>query len=174
MNIKSTNFLNEIKYIFDSCVSYEMLESLSKFVTNTEGKIIILGNGGSNAVASHIAEDYSKALRKPTLSFSDAARLTCYANDYGYEEAFKYFLIDFADKKDLIILISSSGNSENIINCAEHCIENNLSFISMTGFSENNKLKNISKEHALLNIWVNSTNYGVVEISHEAILHSII
>ncbi len=171
--MKSVNFLNNLKNAIDS-ISHVTLDNLSSYIVETKGKIIILGNGGSNAIASHIAEDYSKALKKPSLSFSDAAKLTCYANDYGYEHAFKYFLIDFAEKNDLVILISSSGNSQNIINCAIYCIENAIPFISLTGFSQTNNLKNISDKYALLNIWVDSSDYGVVELTHETILHSLI
>ena len=73
-----------------------------------------------------------------------------------------------------MILISSSGNSKNIVTCAQYCIETAIPFISLTGFSETNTVKTLSEKYALLNIWVNSNNYGVVELTHEAILHSII
>lgn len=171
--MKPVDFLHSLKQSFDS-IDPKILETLSDTIINAKGKIIILGNGGSNAIASHIAEDYSKALGKPTLSFSDSARLTCYANDYGYDQAFKYFLKDFAERQGLVILISSSGNSKNIVTCAQYCIENAIPFISLTGFSETNTLKTLSEKYALFNIWINSNNYGVVELTHEAILHSII
>lgn len=147
------------------------LNRLRDLVLNAKGTIIILGNGGSNALASHIAEDYTKALKKNAISFSDAARLTCYANDYGYENAFRQFLSEFSDKDSLVILISSSGNSENILNCAKYCIKNNVKFITLSGFNKNNKLKKLSKK-AELDFWVNSENYGIVELTHETILHS--
>lgn len=171
--MKPIEFLNNFKKVIDE-INLDTLDNFSKIIKNTKGKIIILGNGGSNAIAAHIAEDYSKALKKPTLSFSDSPRITCYANDYGYDDAFKYFLVDFAQRNDLIILISSSGNSKNIVNCATYCIENAIPFITLTGFSRTNTLKNISDKYALLNIWVNSENYGIVELSHETFLHSII
>jgi D-sedoheptulose 7-phosphate isomerase len=147
------------------------LNRLRDLVLNAKRTIIILGNGGSNALASHIAEDYTKALKKNAISFSDAARLTCYANDYGYENAFRQFLSEFSDKDSLVILISSSGNSENILNCAKYCIKNNVKFITLSGFNKNNKLKKLSKK-AELDFWVNSENYGIVELTHETILHS--
>ena len=78
-------------------------------------KIIIMGNGGSNAIASHISVDYTKWLKIPTLSFSDGPMLTAYINDFGIEEAYKQFLINFSTPDTFIILISSSGNSMNIV-----------------------------------------------------------
>jgi len=165
-------FLNNLK-IQLSNIDVSKLETFKKLVLDSKGTILILGNGGSNAIASHIAEDYTKALKKPAISFSDAARLTCYSNDYGYENAFKQFLKEFSDKHSLIILISSSGNSANIIKCAEYCKDNNIKFVIFSGFNKENKLQTFSKE-AELNFWIDSTNYGVVECIHEIILHSII
>lgn len=169
----SSTFLKSIRDAIDS-IKLNQVYDLSDIVMNTKGKIIILGNGGSNAIASHIAEDYTKALKKPTLCFSDAPRLTCYANDYGYDNAFKQYLVEFAEQNGLVILISSSGNSANIVNCANYCIEQSIPFISLTGFSENNKLKNLSTNKALINFWIDNSNYGVVECVHEIFLHSII
>lgn len=155
-------------------ISPEDIFTLQKTIQSTDGKILILGNGGSNAISSHIAEDYTKVLKKPSMSFSDGPRLTCYANDYGYENAFKHFLMEFSDKQGLVILISSSGNSKNILNCADYCIENKLKFLSLSGFSPNNRLRSISTDKAILNIWVDSSDYGIVELVHETILHSIV
>jgi D-sedoheptulose 7-phosphate isomerase len=154
-------------------IKLEKLNILKNLITNSTGTITILGNGGSNAIASHIAEDYTKALKKISTSFSDGPRLTCYANDYGYENAFKQFLFEFSDKNGLVILISSSGNSKNILNCAQYCVDNQLKFIILSGFEPNNKLRNYS-DKAELDFWVDSKDYGIVECAHEIILHSII
>jgi len=138
-------------------------------------KVIILGNGGSNAISSHIAEDYAKNLKLQTFSFSDAARLTCYINDYGMAEAYVEFIKDYADSNTLIILISSSGNSDNIINAALHCINNNYNIITLTGFKQDNKVNNMVEKYGnALSFYVPSTDYGVVELTHEFILHSVV
>jgi len=151
----------------------DKLNSLKTIINNTS-EIIILGNGGSNAISSHIAEDYTKALGKRAICFSDAARLTCYANDYGYENAFEQFLKEFSSNSTLVILISSSGNSKNILKCAEYCKYNKIKFIILTGFNKDNKLKNNYEQHSLLSFWVDSNDYGIVECIHEIILHSVI
>ena len=142
-----------------------------KLLVDRFNKIILIGNGGSNAISSHIAIDYTKFLDKQALSFSDAPRLTAYINDYGRDEAYKQFIKEFADSDTLIILISSSGNSMNIINAAKYCEVNMLTYAALSGFQEDNKLNNMN---ANFKYWVNAKSYGVVEIAHETLLHSIV
>ena len=148
----------------------EDLEKLKDIILSKE-KIIILGNGGSNAISSHISQDYTKALGKKALSFSDASRLTCYINDYGMENAYSKFIEHFAESETLIILISSSGNSDNIVNAANYCIGKH-DIITLSGFNKKNKLNSYS-DKSLLSFWVDSAEYGIVEIMHEIILHSL-
>lgn len=149
------------------------IELLKEYVNNASD-IIILGNGGSNAISCHIAEDYTKMLNKKTLCFGDSARMSCYANDYGWDNAYKMFLEHFVSKNTLVILISSSGNSSNIIKSAEYCRDNKINMITMSGFSESNKLKLEFEKNSLLHFWVNNNDYGIIECLHELILHSII
>jgi D-sedoheptulose 7-phosphate isomerase len=135
--------------------------------------VILLGNGGSNAVALHLAEDYSKVLKKRAVAFGDGPRLTCYFNDYGVDQAYVEFLKTFSTPRTLHILISSSGESQNIINCAKYCKEQGRDMVLLSGFKEKNKLRKFSP-HAKLEYWVDSSDYGVVEIAHETYLHAII
>ena len=72
------------------------LDYLKKIILQNTTEIIILGNGGSNAISAHMAEDYTKALKKRGIAFTDGARLTCYANDYGYENSFSQYLSEFS------------------------------------------------------------------------------
>jgi len=149
------------------------IDKLLNLVYSSE-LIILLGNGGSNSICSHLAQDYTKMLGRRSISFSDPSRLTCYINDFGAGKAYRQFVKDFADKNSLVILISSSGNSQNIINCAEYCSKNHLNFITLSGFNKNNKLRTKYKNLSLLDIWVESEDYGVVECAHQAFLHTII
>ena len=135
--------------------------------------IILIGNGGSNALCSHIAEDYSKFLNKRTLTFSDAARLTCYINDYGIEQAYVQFLKEYALEKTLAILVSSSGESLNVVNCAKYCRDKKIDMLLFSGFNNDNHLRQFAP-YAKMEYWVDSKDYGVVEISHEVLLHSVI
>lgn len=153
---------------------YTLFDELQAAV-DCHKNIIILGNGGSSAIASHISQDYTKKLKKRSFTFSDASRLTCYTNDYGYDKAYLQFLKEFVtDEPTLIILISSSGNSENILNCAKWAAsQDNVRTITLTGFKEDNKLKNMHLSNRLVNFWVDSDNYGIVECVHMSFLHMV-
>jgi len=165
--------MNKDKLITEINLAYDKTEVLKQIISKHD-KIIILGNGGSQAVASHISQDYSKKLGKKSFTFSDPSRLTCYINDYGMENANKEFLKQFADQDTLVILISSSGNSINMLNSAQFCSEQKINFICLTGFQEENKLKTISSDYKLFDMWVNSSDYGIVECVHQIYLHSIL
>jgi D-sedoheptulose 7-phosphate isomerase len=143
-----------------------------KNLIDSHQEIIILGNGGSNSIASHISQDYTKQLKKRAFTFSDPSRLTCYINDYGMDQAYSRFLQEFSNHSSLVILISSSGESKNIINCAEFCKNNKINFIIFTGFKQTNSLRQIYSKDSLLDLWVNSTSYGVVECLHQVFLHT--
>lgn len=154
-------------------IRQEDVLALSDLLKNRD-LILLIGNGGSNAICSHLAQDYTKALGKRALSFSDASRLTCYINDYGREEAYAKFVEQFSTKQSLCILISSSGNSENILRTAQHCTENSIDFIILSGFDENNKLRSQFSKHAKLSYYVKSYDYGIVENLHSIFLHAVI
>jgi len=160
--------LDKLKSLFPE-ISKKRKE-LNEWVS-THHKIILIGNGGSNAISSHISVDYTKCLGKKAFSFSDASLLTAYINDYGKDEAYKRFLIDFADSSTFVILISSSGNSMNIVNAAYYCEDNNIPFAALSGFQKNNKLNNTE---ANFKFHVDFDSYGVVELAHEILLHSIV
>lgn len=149
------------------------LVKLEKVILNNSD-LIILGNGGSNAISCHIAQDYTKKLGKRALCFGDSSRMSCYANDYGWDDAYAKFIEDFRFPWSVVILISSSGNSQNILNAAELCKEKGIPFIILSGFDQDNKLRTRYKEHALIDFYVNSHDYGIVECLHELILHSIL
>tara|TARA_R110000796_G_scaffold933_1_gene3598 strand:+ start:2889 stop:3386 length:498 start_codon:yes stop_codon:yes gene_type:complete len=148
-------------------------EDLTKTLSNFN-KIIILGNGGSSSIASHITQDYTKKLKKISFTFSDPSRLTCYANDYGYENSYRQFLSEFATNDTLVVLISSSGNSLNILNCAEWCEINEISTITLTGFSCDNSLKTKDMKKRIINYHVSSEDYGIVECVHTIFLHMVV
>ena len=149
------------------------LNTLRDLVMNAS-QIIMIGNGGSNSICSHISQDYTKQLGKKAFTFSDPSRLTCYINDYGIEDAYSHFIAEFADDNTLVILISSSGNSPNIVNSVRTCVGNNIRFITLTGFDSDNQVRRVGREHTLLDVWVDSHDYGVVECAHQVFLHTIV
>lgn len=161
---------------FKNCVNTftESDQQYYKKIIDCHRNIIILGNGGSNAVASHIAQDYTKMLGKRAISFTDPSMLTCYANDYGYENAFKMFLEHFLQPDTLVITISSSGKSPNILNATEYALASKSDVITMSGFNEDNPLRSLYGNKSLMHFYVPSKDYGIVELTHNLILHSVI
>jgi D-sedoheptulose 7-phosphate isomerase len=141
-----------------------------KNVRNTGKKIIVVGNGGSAAMASHVAVDLTKAAGCRAITFNEADLLTCFANDYGYENWVEKALNFYADKGDVVILISSSGTSKNIVNGAKWATKNGLSVITLSGFNSDNPLKNIGD----INLWVDSKGYNIIEMAHHIWLVSIV
>ena len=139
----------------------------------THNRIIILGNGGSNSVASHISQDYMKFHNKRVSILSDPSMITMLTNDFGYDWAYQKFLEYYVEIDTLVIIMSSGGESENMINCLNWCEENKVSYGVLTGFSENNTIRKNAK-NSLWNYHINSDSYGVVECVHQIFLHGVV
>lgn len=165
--------LKELLTNVTRCINEIDTEQLNKgmdIIRATKGKSLIIGNGGSNAISSHMAEDYSKNY-KAMLGFSDAPFITCFANDFGWENVYVEWLKRFADQgRDSVILISSSGASKNVIKCAEWASEHNFPLITLSGFNPENPLRNFGD----VKFYVNSKSYKDVEITHLTILHTML
>ena len=141
-----------------------------KHCNNNNGKVIVVGNGGSASISSHVAVDFTKACGLRSVNFNEPNLLTCFANDYGYENWVSEALKAYSDPNDLVILISSSGKSQNMLNAADYCIETGLKLITFSGFSS----KNCLKSKGLINFWVDSNSYNFVEMAHHLWLVSIV
>ena len=139
----------------------------------THNRIIILGNGGSNSVASHISQDYMKFHNKKVSILSDPSMITMLTNDFGYDWSYQKFLEYYVEIDTLVIIMSSGGESENMINCLNWCEENKVSYGVLTGFSENNTIRKNAK-NSLWNYYINSDSYGVVECIHQIFLHGVV
>lgn len=137
--------------------------------TYKKNKIIIFGNGGSSTIASHFTIDIIKNTKLECINFNDPAIITCFSNDYGYEKWITKALKIYSKKSDVLILISSSGNSKNMINAANFAKKNKLNLITFTGFKKDNKLNGRGK----INFWVDSLNYNHIENIHQIILLTI-
>ena len=134
------------------------------------GKVIIVGNGGSAGIANHATVDLTKVAGYRAVNFNESSTITCLANDYGYENWVKMAIKFYADKNDIVILLSSSGKSKNIINAAKMTKKMGINLITFSGFSKNNQLKKLGD----LNFWTNSKHYNNIENSHQLWLLSII
>lgn len=131
-------------------------------------KLIFIGNGGSAAIASHMAIDYWKNGGIRATAFNDPALLTCLGNDYGYERVFEKPIEMLSQPGDLLIAISSSGRSPNILNGVKMAREKNCAIITLSGFKPDNPLRKMGD----LNFYVPSQAYGFVEMTHLAICHA--
>ena len=172
---ESDYFSNYFAHLHDKLQTVNAVEliqvaNLAKKAHGQKCKIIVVGNGGSAAMASHVTVDFTKAAGMRTINFNEADLLTCFANDYGYEHWVARAFEFYADEGDLAILISSSGLSPNILNGAKQAREMNLPLVTLSGFLENNPLRNMGD----VNLWVDSTTYNIVEMTHHVWLLAII
>lgn len=133
------------------------------------GSVYVIGNGGSAGVASHAVVDFVNVAKLRAFTLHEPALMTCMANDFGYENAFARMLAQMAKPGDVLIAISSSGNSKNIRNAAEQMKNSGGTVITLSGFAADNPLRTLGD----INIWLNSKNYGLVEIGHQFILHNL-
>ena len=106
-------------------------------------KIMIFGNGGSAAIASHVSVDLTKNAKVRCVNYNEADLITCFSNDYGYENWVSKALNFYADKNDLFVCISSSGKSKNILNGAKKAKKMGCRVVTFSGFKKNNPLKKI-------------------------------
>ena len=130
----------------------------------------VFGNGAGAAISSHFTSDLAKTLKIKAFSFDNSAHITCFANDYKFDNWISNTLNVFINKQDLVILLSASGNSKNIINAAKFLKNKKINFYSLTGFKKNNKLNSISKKK----FWINSSSYNHIEVVQSMILLSSI
>ena len=131
------------------------------------GKVISLGNGGSAAIASHLHNDLSASAGIKALAFTDAPLLTALANDYGYASVFTRPLELWAERGDLVVAVSSSGRSENILAAVRLAKKKGLEAVTLTGFDPDNPLRGLGG----VNFWADSHDYGLVETAHQALAH---
>ena len=149
-------------------------QSLLHEVTQAS-KVIIIGNGGSNSIASHIAVDYRKFLNKRVDVLTDTSMLSMLVNDYDTHEEYAKFIEMNYEEGMLVILISSSGNSPNMVNALLKTMELGCNIVCLTGFDRNNKLNLAIQPYGRRLIYhVKSHSYGVVENAHQILLHSIV
>lgn len=148
-------------------------EALLRDVIVRDGTIFSCGNGGSSAIANHLVCDFGKGARTDTgfrprvqsLS-TNPEILTAIGNDMSYADTFSFQLEGFARTGDLLLSVSSSGDSENIVRAVQWAKDNGVATIAMTGFSGGR-----SAILADASLHVDSQNYGVVEDLHQSLMH---
>ena len=139
-------------------------------ITRGSNKVMFVGNGGSAGIAGHMAIDFSKNGGVRALTFNDASSLTCLGNDLGYEQVFAKQVEMLSTEGDVLIAISSSGESQNILNAVGVARERKCFVVTLSGFSKDNALRKMGD----VNFYVDAKAYGFVETSHQTILHAIL
>jgi D-sedoheptulose 7-phosphate isomerase len=130
-------------------------------------KVLLIGNGGSAAIVSHLHNDLTKAVGVRTLVFNEQPLLTALANDEGYATVFERPIAMWAEAGDLLIAVSSSGRSENILRGTQAALDAGARVITLSGFQSANPLRALGH----LNLYVPSSHYGLVEQAHSVLTH---
>jgi D-sedoheptulose 7-phosphate isomerase len=133
-------------------------------------KIMFVGNGGSAGICSHLAIDFSKNGGLRAMTFNDPSALTCLSNDLGYENVFAKQVEFHGRGGDLLVAISSSGTSPNILNAVKAARKINCKVVTFSGFTEDNNLRSVGN----INFFVRSKEYGFVEVAHLALCHAVL
>lgn len=147
--------------------SPEQLEALCAVLVGAGargGKIVLAGNGASAAIASHVAVDLTKVSGIRSVNFNEADLITCFANDYGYEQWMARAIAAYADPGDVAVIVSSSGKSANVLAAARQARDSGLRVVTLSGFEPDNPLRALGD----VNLWVNSRSYNVIEVTHQS------
>ena len=168
--IKYLNTYNSL--INDSAVIDNLVKIKSIFQNTSKegGKVILAGNGGSAAMASHVAVDITKNAGIRAVTFNEYDLITTLANDYGYENWITKAIELYHNPNDVVVLISASGQSLNVINAATKSKEFGLPVITFSGISPQNPLR----KKGDINLWVDSKIYNIVEMTHHIWLLAIV
>ena len=129
---------------------------------NNGGKLIFVGNGASASLASHAATDFTKQAKVRATAFNDHNLVTAFANDYGYDHWVARALECYARPKDMVVFISVSGKSPNLVNGLRFANKKDIKCASLTGADPKNALRQGTDP----SLWVNSKAYNIVESIH--------
>ena len=176
-------YLNNLFSLLQNCEFIANNTKISKFediISNTsrifenvqdnEKHAYFIGNGGSAAIATHFTADFFNKGQIKTISLYDSSLITCLSNDYGYSFIFSKQIERISEEGDILIAISSSGESPNIVKAVEAAKINGLQILSLTGFNSDNTVRRLSD----YSIYVPSSEYGYVESIHNIILQQVV
>ena len=167
-----TNYFSLIKSNIDLVDVNKLKEiaNLIQQISKAGNKVIIAGNGGSASIASHLTIDFINAANIKAINFNETSIITCFSNDYGYENWVARALDCYADTGDMLILISSSGQSENMLVAADKAKSIGVDIVTLSGFFLDNPLRSRGD----INLWTDSSDYNIVEMTHHIWLLAIV
>ncbi|WP_167306490.1 SIS domain-containing protein [Paraburkholderia steynii] len=129
--------------------------------------VYLIGNGGSAALVAHVHNDLVNKARVRAHVLHEPSLLTCMSNDYGYENAYALLAERYLKPRDVLIAVSSSGASKNILAAVDVAMSREADVITLSGFSPDNPLQS----KGTVNVWLPSADYGEVEVGHQFVLH---
>ena len=170
-----TSYLNDFSDLVkpDKKTINQLLEVavLLKEIHSQKKKVIIFGNGGSAAISSHFSVDLTKNAGLRCINCNESDLITCFANDYGFERWVEKAVDFYGDEGDLLIVISSSGSSENMLNAVKAARRGDFkAVVTLSGFAEDNPLRKLGD----INLWINSKAYNFVENIHQVWLLAVV
>jgi D-sedoheptulose 7-phosphate isomerase len=171
-----SDYLNHTAVTSKSGKDFTLADAINQVMVDARyahaagNKLIFVGNGGSAAIASHMATDYSKNGNIRAIALNDSSMLTCLGNDLGYDKVFAKQIELYARSGDVLIAISSSGSSSNILNAVKAARTAECKVITFSGFGAENRLRSLGD----INFYIASNRYGFVEIGHLTLCHAIL
>lgn len=147
--------------------AFEELFERALEARNNRATIFLIGNGASASMASHVAADLAKNGNLRTMVLSDPALLTAVGNDMDFSEVFAEPLRRFGAKQDMLVAISSSGQSPNILNAIKTARAIGMQVVTYSAMDSNNPLRELGD----INFYVPAQTYGHAESAHAAVLH---
>ena len=139
----------------------------TKQMKDVGGTMYFVGNGASSQMASHMSADAAKNGQIKAKAFNDTAFMTAVSNDIAYDQVFAFPIKRFGNSNDVLVTISSSGHSPNIVAAIGAAKEVGMKVVTLSGKSEDKK----SRELGDLNFYIPSDSYGIGESTHQVLLH---
>ena len=167
--LSKTVITNTSGITYEHQTAYNLIRLAIKGLYKTNGTLYLIGNGGSNAIISHAAVDMMNKFYIKVCPITDSSQVTCFANDYENRNMYIVPLIQMLRDNDILIAVSSSGESKSIINAVKYTKGMGINVITFSGFGPDNPLRKLGN----FNFYLDSTDYGIVETGHSFLLHLI-
>jgi D-sedoheptulose 7-phosphate isomerase len=154
----------------DEDKAYQIIYKKLYDMKKASGVMHFIGNGASASIASHFGLDYFKAGGVRTNTFNDLSALTAYGNDISFDEVFAFPISQILKEEDMLVAVSSSGNSPNIVRGLQAANEQGSFLLTLSGMKEDNKIKKMGH----INMYFPDMDYGPTECAHTIMLHHIL
>lgn len=141
---------------------FEEFKKIALHIKNNDGKLMFAGNGASASISAHGAVDFTKQGGVRAVTFNEANIITCFSNDFGYDNWMSEAVKFYGKKEDALVLISVSGESPSVISAAKTARKQGIPVITFSGREQDNSLKTLGD----INFWVDSHAYNIVECIH--------